>query len=401
MKIGILTYHRSINNGAFIQCFSLYERISKDFPECDVEVIDYHMPIVSKTLYPDNIIDYYGKSGFITKIKKTIKLLQNPGKLKEQKQRNAAFGEALKSLKLSSKSIFSNDTKELFEYINSEYDIVIAGSDAIWNYSLRGFPNPYFLDNSMKPHKFSYAASCYGMNYENVPDEQKRKIKEILNEYEFIGVRDNETEKFAKSIGVSRDVVHTCDPTVFLNLNAIPGSDDDMRALLGKRGFDFSKPAIGVMGTDEMCRVFKGAYGHQYQIVALFNHCKNADVNLCDIGPFEWVRAFDFFKLTVTSYFHGTLLSLKSGTPVICIALNNAFNKTHNSKVEDFLGRINMSDCYFYSDFSEENVQKMILKSNELINDLTVRETVKKKMVIESEEYYPFYKALKNIVNNK
>ena len=172
-----------------------------------------------------------------------------------------------------------------------------------------------------------------------------------------------------------------------------------MRSLLKNHGFDFAKPAIGIMGTDEMCRVFKKAYGDKYQIVALFNYCKNADVNLYDIGPFEWARSFGFFDLTVTSYFHGTLLSLKNGTPTICIALTNAFNKKHTSKVEDFLSRINMTDCYFDNDFSEENVEKMIAKSNELIGDLAIRETIKGKMAIEAKEYYSFYTALKSIVD--
>ena len=29
--------------------------------------------------------------------------------------------------------------------INGKYDILISGSDAVWNFSKRGIPNPYFL----------------------------------------------------------------------------------------------------------------------------------------------------------------------------------------------------------------------------------------------------------------
>ena len=44
MRIGILTFHKSINNGAVIQCYSLSKKIQEIFPNHEVEVIDYHMP---------------------------------------------------------------------------------------------------------------------------------------------------------------------------------------------------------------------------------------------------------------------------------------------------------------------------------------------------------------------
>ena len=38
MKIGILTFHRSYNYGAFMQCFSLVNRLKKDFQNLNFEV---------------------------------------------------------------------------------------------------------------------------------------------------------------------------------------------------------------------------------------------------------------------------------------------------------------------------------------------------------------------------
>ena len=42
MKLGILTFHKSINYGAFMQCYALSQRLQRDFPQIEVEVIDYH-----------------------------------------------------------------------------------------------------------------------------------------------------------------------------------------------------------------------------------------------------------------------------------------------------------------------------------------------------------------------
>ena len=41
IKIGVLTFHRCINYGAFMQCYSLINRLKQDFPQAYVEVIDY------------------------------------------------------------------------------------------------------------------------------------------------------------------------------------------------------------------------------------------------------------------------------------------------------------------------------------------------------------------------
>ena len=46
MRIGILTFHRSINYGAYIQAFSLSHEIAKRFPSCEVEIVDYNSLIM-------------------------------------------------------------------------------------------------------------------------------------------------------------------------------------------------------------------------------------------------------------------------------------------------------------------------------------------------------------------
>lgn len=43
MNIGILTFHRPINYGAFLQSFSLSSHLAKE-PNFNVEIIDYIAP---------------------------------------------------------------------------------------------------------------------------------------------------------------------------------------------------------------------------------------------------------------------------------------------------------------------------------------------------------------------
>ena len=41
VKVGILTYHRSLNYGAVMQAYCLAEEIQKRFPDVSVEIVDY------------------------------------------------------------------------------------------------------------------------------------------------------------------------------------------------------------------------------------------------------------------------------------------------------------------------------------------------------------------------
>ena len=108
-------------------------------------------------------------------------------------------------------------------------------------------------------------------------------------------------------------------------------------------------------------------YGDKYQIVALYNYIKGADVNLYDVTPFEWAYAFRYFKVTFTTFFHGTMLSLRNGTPLICIALKTDFAKKHTPKTLDVLRRCGLSDWYFETDYRSENLDSIQKKADELI----------------------------------
>lgn len=397
MKIGILTFHRSLNNGALMQCYSLYMRIKKDFPSCEVEVIDYDMPILA-TIYPMNILDYYKYSRSIREtVSKTIHIIQDPLILKRFREKRVLFNESLKNIKLSEQRIVSNGTEELFSYINRNYDVVIVGSDAIWNYSLRGFPNPYFLDTSIKIPMLSYAASCYGMNYERMPNKEKNTIKAILSQYAFIGVRDVESERMFEYLECSNQCVHTCDPTIFLEIDKLPVDEDVIKNKLEKCGYDFSKRTVGLMLSEKQSKIVRDLMGESFQYVSLFNYSKYADINLYDINPFEWAAIFKYFDITFTTYFHGTLLSLKNLTPVIALALENEFNSTHISKVEDVLKRLGLSELYYSASDSNQNLIKE--KANDLIVNFD-KNRLFQSINTEMESYQIFKRKLESIVNS-
>ena len=366
------------------------------FPSATVEVIDYQMPKIEQT-YDVSLKGYLAGSTAIVKCKRLLLLCKKPKTFKYLKRRKIVFERFVGVLPLSGKYIFSNDTKEVFEYINDKYDIVVVGSDAVWNYVSRGFPNAYFLGKEIRIPKLSYAASCYGMDY-LCCENNRLKIKDCLSAFDFIGVRDEATENFVKWSGCEIPAVHTSDPTAFLNVDDLPIDEEKLKKKLISKGYDFSKPTIGIMGNDKMLKMVRSFYGKKYQIVSLYNYLPGADVQLCDITPMEWAYVFRYFKLVFTTFFHGTMLSLRNGTPLICIALETEFAKKHTPKTLDVLSRLGFEDWYFKTDFRDQNYDLIRKKADELI-EAQPRAEILEKLDKEAESYNSFKLALENSIN--
>ncbi len=399
MKIGILTFHQSVNNGAVMQAYSLSKRLRDEYPEHQIEIIDYRRQSVDKA-YSFTVSGYLKTSSVKLFIKKALLLASDPKLLSRLRHRTKIFSDCINKLPLSEEAIISDDSKVLYDYIEKNYDAVIVGSDAVWNYVTRGFPNVYFPSAELKVKKFSYAASCYGMDFLKLPEAEKSEICKVLSDFDFIGVRDKATEDFVKWSGCETAPAHTCDPTVFLNVNDLPIDVEALKKKLSDRGFDFEKPSIAVMGPEKMLPMVRKLYGKKYQIVSLYNYDKGADINLYDLEPYEWAYVFRFFKVTFTTFFHGTLLSLRNGVPVICIDLNTAFGKSHTPKTLDVLKRVGFEDWYFNTDYKSVNFDKIKQKADMFING-DYHDAIISAMDKEAESFGAFNSALKKLIGKE
>lgn len=396
MRIGILTFHRSINNGAVMQCYSLSKRIQRDFPQAQVEVIDYNMPVVEEQ-YRVSLKKFLSAKTIVGKCKRCARLLLDPFWLRRMKTRQQTFVRVLRNLPLSDSTILSSDRYAIANYINERYDVLVVGSDAVWNYTLRKFPSIYLPGSEVTVKKLSYAASCYGMDFLTHEDD-RAAVGEVLRDFSFLGVRDQATEDFVKWGDPSLTPTHTCDPTAFLDVDDLPIDEQQLRRTLAKKGFDFSKPTIGVMGTPAMVKMVRSFFGKRYQIAALYEPTRGADVQLYDLTPYEWAYVFRFFKLTFTTYFHGTMLSLRNGVPLICIALKTEFAKRHTPKTLDVLTRIGYADWYFETDYQGQNYAQISKKAEELLQQ-DLKQSIIQRLDREAESYAPFRDALSRVLD--
>ena len=113
-KIGILTFHRSINYGAYMQCFSLAHYLEKKLPHCKVEVIDYESRIMHEHYLP----------------RLNLSMLRHPLLFREKKRQYKSFQGVLKYLPLSEKYfVFDGQNEEFSRYVTDNYDVVIVFGD--------------------------------------------------------------------------------------------------------------------------------------------------------------------------------------------------------------------------------------------------------------------------------
>jgi hypothetical protein len=328
--------------------------------------------------------------------------------------RNERFNESQNTLNVSSFRTVSDDYTEMINYMNENYDAVVAGSDAIWNWVINGFPNIYFL-KEYKGLKFSYAASVHGMNYQNMTEEQKQYLQDALSDFKYIGVRDITTERMVKHISSNLTAHHNCDPTMFLDLSEVPCDMDQLKQKLIDYGVDFSKKLVGIMAGEQIGYEIKKKYKDKIQLIAVYQPNKYADVYLYDLNPYEWSRVFSIFDVTLTHFFHGTMLSLVNGTPVIPVEFINDFSDINTTKIKDLMNRLDLSEWRFETDQRGNKITRALYKfhlkkdtllwnrvfdkMDELMSS-DCSQLIKDKVNKEAEAYNSFHIELSKYIND-
>lgn len=166
MKVALLTHHWVPNFGANLQAYSTFHTLRK--LSHDVTIINYRRPeLVSQ--YAQRVPDRQCQAHyeFIDRNTKQTPVVQN--------------------------------SHEIIDYCKQEkYDLIIAGSDSIFrinkemNTDEGPFPNPYWLDwcKDLRCRTAILAASTMGSMLWTLPLNTRKKMRQVLNSYDYISVRD-------------------------------------------------------------------------------------------------------------------------------------------------------------------------------------------------------------------
>ena len=141
MKTATITFQNTNNFGAALQCYALQTTIKQLGAEN--EVLDYTSPYLNKS-YKLSVLKEKGLVRYVLGM--AYAMLRAP--------RNGAFVHFRKLLRLSKPL----DKQNIYT-IQDDYDLFISGSDQVWNGSLVGYDDTYFLGFvTDKAKKGSYAA---------------------------------------------------------------------------------------------------------------------------------------------------------------------------------------------------------------------------------------------------
>ena len=212
MKIGVFTFHRALNYGAFLQAFAMLKCIKSLGHNADV--IDY-WPKVHEDAYALFSLSFLRKKTFVLKLKTLFFSLLRYTRLKKRKEKMEKL--LLDSLNIPQKEIqykFPEDLASL------QYDLLIYGSDQIW-WKWNNLPDGErdwvywgdFVPRNIR--KISYAAS---MGVIQASEDEKRIISCKLNNFDSISVRENKLKDFLQLL-TTIPITQTLDPVFLISPN--------------------------------------------------------------------------------------------------------------------------------------------------------------------------------------
>ena len=353
-KLGILTYHYSINEGAMLQAYALQEECQRIFPDFQVEMINYESLAAKRR----DLLNCFKKPLTLKSVTANIRRLRNLSLFKE------------KIFSFGSKQLVSDDYEDCIRFINQQnYDGIIVGSDEVWKIrkksasAVRKFPNIYWLSNSLNAKKFSYAASANKTNYKKLDSKIKSFITQSFKSYSLIGVRDQLTyELVLNCLSETDKVFKVADPTLLINqFNYRPIEDK-----LKERKFDFSKFTVILnLEVPDLCRTATSFFKERgWQVISVTAYSDYADINFVDVlDPLEWVSIINHCHFYVTERFHGTIFSISKKVPFLAIDRSKKIDKSKTSKLQSLLDDFQLTEnlfTYVENSFSEEELWKKL-----------------------------------------
>lgn len=282
MKINLVTYHWSNNLGALIQALSLKDFINKNFNA----VIEYNNYLPKKLIKRERMSQINSQNfSFLNKIfKKKLKLYfwkKNIGNIKSP---------------ISNTSLFDKD-------------IYIYGSDEIWNYSnpFFGF-DPYFFGDLNKKKKIAYGCSIGNANIKLNSINQEQKIKQNLQSFNAISVRDSNSFSFIQNLiklepEIVVDPCFLSTPDVLFKYNTKFKEKFEKKNFILIYGDFFSK--------NEINKIINFSKKENLSIISVSYVNRWADLNIIDINPADLVFFIKSSTFVITSMFHGVMLSYK------------------------------------------------------------------------------------------
>lgn len=339
MKIGILTFYFAHNYGAVLQAYAMKKYLL--LCKYDVEIVGY-CPQHLKKQYSINPIY---KKRLINKLKCLMSIKR---RIKQYYLFEYFIEHNLKPVK-EKKYPFKNN-----------YDVIIVGSDQVWNLDIIKNDKTYFIpDMSLKCKKISYAAS-FGDNSINLNND----IIRYLKDFDYISCREKNDNLYINN-ELKIDLV--VDPVFLLPKQYwIKCARDSKYSNVEKKYIFYY-----CLKTDsELERIVSDLYDEYkydvYIVHPIISKQKVKGIYLNDIGPEDFIALLYKSEFIVTNSFHATAFGSIFGKRIYSSKFDKGGRISSLLKIygKQYIGK----QCIDFKNISREKIDKYINKSKNNLN---------------------------------
>ena len=298
MKVGTLTFHGAHNYGSVLQAYALQVVLNDVVGENEHEIINFRKN--EQKAYYSTINK--GK-GIAIRIGNIYNWLYR----KQLNEKHKKFEDFIKKyLPLSKEVNKSEDVKKIVE----NYEIVICGSDQVWNPDITGNDLSYFLDFcGEETRRISYAPS-FGV--EELSESYGKLVKQQLLQFSAISVREEAGKKLIQDL-TGRDPQLVIDPTRLMDWQEWECCEKEHPAAVGEYILYYT-----VRSSQSLWKYcLELAQKRNIKILRIGSNfiskrikAENNVEYVCDVSPGEWLYLIHHANCVVTNSFHGTAFAI-------------------------------------------------------------------------------------------
>lgn len=348
-KYGILTFQNTINYGAELQIYALYNTLNS--MGLNIRIIQYYNDNIEKNEFPkllDNLsmkkLLYYIVRSFTTRNKKK------------------SFRKFEDDYLLYSSNSYCKDN---FSSLSEEFDAIIVGSDQIWNTNLTDGDLNYFLPLK-NVEKYSYAAS-FG-------------VGNLLSDFKVITCRELAGKEIVETISPKFASV-VLDPTFLLSKEEW----EKFGNISNISNIEHEKYILLYFVKDKEILNFSQKYAAENNLkvkyISMRPFSKRGIETINDASPRDFINLISNAEAVIAGSYHGFILSLNLNKPVLVSLELDPKNK--NSRMETIFEIFGMDkekliinsnnyDKDFFKDYEKinEHIEDWRLKSIDILKEV-------------------------------
>ena len=315
MKIGILTFHNAYNYGAVLQAYATQEIVKSRGHE--VEIINYHNRKVD--------MHYVKKFSYRKFYKIPLVLI---GKLFFYKRKLAYERFINEYLQLTSNVIRSEENVTL-----DVYDVILIGSDQLWNKRLTGGWDKMYWGDFKTPSGTRKVAWSICMNNIDLNEDDILFVKKHLENSDLISVRESDLLSFISGL-TTKSVYQTLDPTLVLPSANWENVCHDVK----EKGYI----AVYAVQDEEKAIAYARKIASQQRksliIIRSYSKWYFTKENKEFAGPDDFLSYIRYADMVITTSFHGAVFSVIYQKQFVCPLFRD------NVRVKSLLDSLHISE---------------------------------------------------------